>query len=179
MRLSLFGRSGTGCTYSSLLLAYGLCGDWSKVALIDTEARSLQVLDLPEGVRYTFRDIARGPDDKAYILASDGSIHVLDPASGELVDAFPVVEPWESPVEWQDPHPAIVVAGDIAYVTEPAAAEIHAVDLTSGEVVATATIDATPNEIAACAKKAGVLPSGARGVGEVMRRAWRPRRRPA
>jgi hypothetical protein len=37
VRLSLFGRSGSGKTYSSLLLAYGLCGDWGKVALIDTE----------------------------------------------------------------------------------------------------------------------------------------------
>ena len=121
------------------------------VTVIDTEAATLEVVDLPEGVEYTFRDIARGPGDLAYILSADGSVHVFDPETRELVDAFPVVEPWESPVEWQDAHPAIVVDGDIAYITEPASNEIHAVDLTTGEVVASATLDVTPNEIAVAA----------------------------
>lgn len=121
------------------------------VAVIDTEAGTLEVVDLPEGVEYTFRDIARGPEDLAYILATDGSVHVFDPAAGEIVDAFPVIEAWEGPAEWQNPHPAIVVEGDIAYVTEPASDEIHAVDLTTGEIVATATLDITPNEIAVAA----------------------------
>jgi hypothetical protein len=121
------------------------------VTLIDTEAGTLEVVDLPDGVEYTFRDIARGPGDLAYILATDGSIHVLDPETGEIVDAFPVVEAWEGPSEWQDPHPAIVVSGDIAYVTEPASDAIHAVDLTTGEVVATATLDVAPNEVAVAA----------------------------
>ncbi|WP_106815016.1 zinc metallochaperone AztD [Microbacterium timonense] len=121
------------------------------VTVIDTEAATLEVIDLPEGVEYTFRDIARGPQDLAYILASDGSIHVFDPAAGEITDAFPVIEAWQGPAEWQDPHPAIVVIDDIAYVTEPAADAIHAVDLTTGEVVASATLDITPNEIAVAA----------------------------
>lgn len=121
------------------------------VTVIDTEAATLEVVDLPEGVEYTFRDIARGPGDLAYILAADGSVHVFDPETRELVDAFPVVEPWESPVEWQDPHPAIVVDGDIAYITEPAADRIHALDLTTGEIVASVTLDVTPNEVAVAA----------------------------
>lgn len=123
----------------------------SAVTLIDTEAKSYEVVELPEGVEYTFRDVARGPEDLAYILSADGSIHVLDPESGEIVDEFPVIDAWEGPVEWQDAHPAIVVAGDIAYVTEPAANSIHAVDLTTGEVVASAELDVTPNELAAVA----------------------------
>ncbi|WP_218012946.1 hypothetical protein, partial [Bacillus toyonensis] len=69
----------------------------------------MKVVPLPEGVSYTFRDLARGPKDLGYILATDGSIHVIDPASGELVDEYPVIAAWEGPVEWQDPHPAIVV----------------------------------------------------------------------
>ena len=123
----------------------------SAVTLIDTEAKTLEVVDLPEGVEYTFRDVARGPEDLAYILSTDGSIHVLDPASGEITDSFPVIDVWEGPAEWQDAHPAIVVAGDIAYVTEPAANSVHAVDLTTGKVVATAELDVTPNEIAPAA----------------------------
>lgn len=40
LRLALFGRAGTGKTCSALLLAYGITGDWGKIALIDTEQRS-------------------------------------------------------------------------------------------------------------------------------------------
>jgi hypothetical protein len=123
----------------------------SAVTLIDTEAKTQRVVDLPEGVEYTFRDVARGPDDLAYILASDGSIHVLDPESGEITESWPVVEAWDGPVEWQDPHPAIQVAGDIAYVTEPASEQVHAVDLTTGEVVASTELEVTPNELAVAA----------------------------
>lgn len=123
----------------------------SAVTLIDTEAKTLEVVDLPGGGGYTFRDIARGPEDLAYILSSDGSIHVLDPESGEFTHSFPVVEAWEGPAEWQDAHPAIVVAGNIAYVTEPASNQVHAVDLTTGDVRASTDLDVTPNEIAPAA----------------------------
>ncbi|WP_120493727.1 zinc metallochaperone AztD [Microbacterium phyllosphaerae] len=123
----------------------------SAVTLIDTEAKTLEVVDLPAGVEYTFRDIVRGPEDLAYILSSDGAIHVLDPETGEITDSFPVVEAWEGPAEWQDAHPAIVVAGNVAYVTEPASNSVHAVDLTTGEVLASTELDVTPNEIAPAA----------------------------
>lgn len=36
-RIAVTGPSGSGKTLSSLYLAYGITGDWSKVALIDTE----------------------------------------------------------------------------------------------------------------------------------------------
>ncbi|MBZ4487334.1 hypothetical protein LQ938_00750 [Microbacterium sp. cx-55] len=123
----------------------------SRVTLIDTEAKTLDVVPLPEGVEYTFRDIARGPGDLAYVLGTDGAIHVLDPATGDLTAEYPVIGAWEGPVEWQDPHPAIVVSGDIAYVTEPAANAVHAVNLTTGEIVATTTLDVQPNEVAVAA----------------------------
>ena len=37
LRLALAGPSGAGKTLSALYLAYGITGDWSKIALIDTE----------------------------------------------------------------------------------------------------------------------------------------------
>jgi hypothetical protein len=118
------------------------------LTVIDTDAGTLDVVDLPEGVGYTFRDVARGPGDLAYVIATDGAIHTLDPATRELTGSLPVIEPWEGPAEWQDPHPSIKVSGDVAYVTEPATREVHAVDLVSGEVLATATLDVEPNEVA-------------------------------
>lgn len=37
IRLGLSAVSGGGKTYSALLIAYGLCDNWEKIALIDTE----------------------------------------------------------------------------------------------------------------------------------------------
>ena len=37
LRLNISAPSGAGKTYSALRMAKGLCGDWSKVAVIDTE----------------------------------------------------------------------------------------------------------------------------------------------
>lgn len=121
------------------------------VTVIDTEAQTLEVVDLPAGVSYTFRDIARGPGDLAYILSSDGAIHVFDPAARTITESYPVIEAWESPVAWQDAHPAIVIDGDIAYITEPASNAVHAVDVTTGKILASTTLDVTPNEIAVAA----------------------------
>lgn len=40
IRLGISSVSGGGKTYSALNIAYGLCGDWSKVVIIDTENNS-------------------------------------------------------------------------------------------------------------------------------------------
>jgi hypothetical protein len=37
IKLGIQGCSGSGKTMSSLLIAFGLCGDWNKIAVIDTE----------------------------------------------------------------------------------------------------------------------------------------------
>ncbi|WP_276133512.1 AAA family ATPase [Polluticoccus soli] len=43
IRMSLQGPSGSGKTHSSLLLAFGLCGDWNKIAVVDTEHHSAEL----------------------------------------------------------------------------------------------------------------------------------------
>ena len=40
IKLAIQGCAGSGKTYSALLLAYGLCGDWTKIAVIDSENNS-------------------------------------------------------------------------------------------------------------------------------------------
>jgi hypothetical protein len=123
----------------------------TELALIDTEAKTMQVVDLPDGISYTWRDVARGPGDDVYLLGSDGNLHVLDETTGAITASYPVIDPWESPVEWQDPHPALVVHGGVAYVTEPAKGSLHAIDLATGEVIASAELNGTPNELAIAA----------------------------
>ena len=43
MKMALQAVSGGGKTYSALLLAYGLCSNWNKIAVIDTENRSSEL----------------------------------------------------------------------------------------------------------------------------------------
>lgn len=40
IKIGLQGSSGSGKSYSALLLAYGLAGDWPKIAVIDSENNS-------------------------------------------------------------------------------------------------------------------------------------------
>ena len=40
LRISLSAPSGAGKTVAALKLAYGICGDWSKIYMIDTERES-------------------------------------------------------------------------------------------------------------------------------------------
>ena len=122
--------------------------DLTELLLIDTVAKTSTVLDLPEGVGYTWRDVARGPNDEAVLLGNDGQLHLIDVTTGDITATYPVIEAWEPPIEWQDAHPALTVLGDTAYVTDTATSSVHAVDLATGEITATAELDAAPIEIA-------------------------------
>ena len=43
LKCALQGPSGSGKTKSALYIAYGLCGAWDKIAVIDTENRSAEL----------------------------------------------------------------------------------------------------------------------------------------
>lgn len=116
-----------------------------RISLIDTTTNTLQLVDL--STSYSFRSLARGPHGEALVLGTDGAIHVVDPESAEVTSSIPVVDAWEEPLVWQEPRPTIFVNGHTAYVTEPAANEIHAVDIHDGEITASATLPQTPNEL--------------------------------
>lgn len=152
-----YGRTGNLFTTDTSSVAVGDYNDdpdsegylLDQIALIDAASGKYTVADLPDGVGFTFRDLARGPGDEAVVLGDDGALHTFDETSGEQLDSFPVIDAWEGPAEWQDAHPAVKVAGDIAYVTDPAERKVHAVDLTTGKVVASSdALPGVPNEIA-------------------------------
>ncbi|GAA3867014.1 zinc metallochaperone AztD [Streptomyces sedi] len=116
-----------------------------RVSLIDTASGELELVDL--GTSYTFRSLARGPHGEALVLGTDGRIHVIDPESGEVTDQVEVLDEWQEPLEWQQPRPALFVRDHTAYVTDPEANEIHAVDIESGEILTTGELSQAPNEI--------------------------------
>lgn len=45
MKMALQGPSGAGKTYSALLIGFGLCGNWEKIAVVDTENHSASLYD--------------------------------------------------------------------------------------------------------------------------------------
>ncbi|MCT1478285.1 hypothetical protein [Microbacterium sp. p3-SID336] len=148
-----FGRTGNAYVSDTSAIAFG---DYktdpdqegyflSQLVRIDTASRELSVIDLPEGVEYTWRGVGRSAHDDVVVLGADGSLTVLD-EQGEVQDSWSVIDAWESPTEWQEPHPGLRVVGDIAYVTEPAKSRMVAVDLHSGEIVAETALDVVPNE---------------------------------
>ncbi|MGW5376347.1 zinc metallochaperone AztD [Nocardia sp. NPDC003999] len=116
-----------------------------RVSLIDTVTGTLRLVDL--GTSYTFRSLARGPHGEALVLGTDGRIHVIDPVAGAVVRTIPVTGSWQEPLEWQKPRPALFVRGDVAYVSDPAAKQVHRVDLATGAKTASVTLPSTPNEV--------------------------------
>jgi hypothetical protein len=120
----------------------------SQLVITDTVAKTSTVIDMPAGAEYTWRGVVRDSDDLAWVLGTDGALHQLDPATGEFGESYAVISAWEGPAVWQDAHPALSILGDTAFVTEPDTHSIHAVNLTTGEIVATTELDGTPNEIA-------------------------------
>lgn len=117
----------------------------TRVSLTDTATGELRLVDLPAS--YSFRSLGRGDAGEALVLGTDGALHVIDPATGELTRSVPVVEAWEEPEEWQQPRPTLFVHDGTAYVSEPATDELHAVDVETGEVFASTVLPVTPNEV--------------------------------
>ncbi|MQM24216.1 zinc metallochaperone AztD [Glycomyces albidus] len=116
-----------------------------RVSIIDTETGELRLLDV--GTSYSFRSLGRGPAGEGLLLGTDGALHVIDMANAAVVESIPVVEAWEEPLEWQEARPTLFVRGGTAYVTEPAASKIYAVDLATGDITAEAELPNPANEV--------------------------------
>ncbi len=119
----------------------------TRVSLIDTATDELRLVEL--GTSYSFRSLARGPHGEALVLGTDGAIHVIDPATGTVIERVQVVDAWEEPLDWQQPRPSLVVADHTVYVTDPATRRVLALDAHSLERTAETTLEGIPNELAA------------------------------
>lgn len=148
-----YGRSGTlaGSDESSVVMGdYKVDEDAeqehpTRVTLADTADGSSQLVEL--GTSYSSRSLARGPEGEALVLGTDGKVHVIGPDTGKETDAWDVVDEWDEPAEWQAPRPSLYVQGDRGYVTDPDNNEIHVIDLTDGEILTSAELPETPNEL--------------------------------
>ncbi|MFA4896539.1 zinc metallochaperone AztD [Microbacterium sp.] len=120
----------------------------TDIALVDTEAKTLDKVALPDGISYTFRGVTRVDSGDAVLIGSDGRLHVIDPATGAVTASYDAIGAWEGPSEWQQPHPAIAALGDVVYVTDAANSTIITLDAATGEILATGELPHVPNEIA-------------------------------
>lgn len=89
LKVGFSGASGFGKTYSALLMAYGVTGDWSKIAVIDTENGSADLYsDLGE-----YNTITMDPpySPERYIEA----IKTCEKAGIELVIIDSITHEWD------------------------------------------------------------------------------------
>jgi len=95
IRLGLSAVSGGGKTYSAMMIAYGLCGDWDKVAVIDTESRSAHLyahlgdynilqLDAPYAPERYIEAIKTCEDAGMEVIIIDSITHEWDGKGGCL-----------------------------------------------------------------------------------------------
>ena len=61
------------------------------------------------------------------------------------------MESWTEPDDWQAGGPAVFTREDAVYVSDPATRQIHLVDLQSGTVSASTTLEQAPNELSGAA----------------------------
>jgi len=125
----------------------------TRVSLVDTASRQITLVET--GASYSFRSLGRGPHGEALVLGTDGALRVIDPATGAITRTIAVTGAWTEPDDWQAPRPTLFVLDHTAYVTDPATKTVHAVDVESGEVYASTTLDVVPNELTGASGLAG------------------------
>lgn len=116
-----------------------------RFTLTDTTTGTLRVV--PIEASYSFRSLDRGPAGEAVILGTDGALHVYNAATAQPIARHPAIGAWTEPDDWQDPMPNLHVQEGIAYVTDPAARRLVAVDLGSGETIAETQLEQTTIEL--------------------------------
>ncbi|WP_332913932.1 AAA family ATPase [Algoriphagus boritolerans] len=91
--------SGAGKTYSSLLLAYGLTTNWTKIAVIDTENQSA---DLYANLgQYNVISISSPHTPEKYVEA----IEICENAGMEVIVIDSISHEWETLLDIQSNMP--------------------------------------------------------------------------
>ncbi|MDX1875858.1 zinc metallochaperone AztD [Mycolicibacterium sp. 120266] len=105
-----------------------------RFTLTDTTTGALRVV--PIDASYSFRSLDRGPAGEAVILGTDGHLHVFDPVTAQRTAHLPAIGAWAEPDAWQSPMPNLHIQDGIAYVSDPDARRLVAVNLADGAIVA-------------------------------------------
>ncbi len=94
IKMGLIGPSGSGKSMGAVLTAFGICGDWSKVAIVDTENHSA---DLYAHIgSYNVLSLSAPFTPEKYIQA----IEVCEKAGMEVIIIDSVTHEWENLLEY-------------------------------------------------------------------------------
>ena len=94
IKLALQGCAGSGKTFSALLLAFGLCNDWSKIAVIDSENGSA---DLYAHLgQYNVLPLQDNFTPETYVEA----IRVCEQAGMEVIIIDSISQCWDNLLEY-------------------------------------------------------------------------------
>lgn len=93
LRMGLVGTSGSGKTLGALYIAYGMTGDWDKVALIDTEHERGRFYanrsDLPtETGEFFYQPMSAPYSPEKYIAYVNEACETVGPDGVIIVDSF-------------------------------------------------------------------------------------------
>ncbi len=91
LRMAVVGPSGSGKTLSSLYAAFGITGDWSKIALIDTEHERgrfyAERSDLNTG-KFFYASLTPPYSPQRYIEYVNDAAKIVGPDGVVIVDSF-------------------------------------------------------------------------------------------
>lgn len=94
IKMGLQGPSGSGKTMGALLTAFGLCGDWSKIGVIDTENHSAELY--AHLGTYNVLQLSAPFTPEKYIQALD----VCEKAGMEVIVIDSTTHEWENLLEF-------------------------------------------------------------------------------
>lgn len=89
IKMAIQGPSGSGKTMGALIVAFGLCNDWSKIAVIDTENHSAELYS--HLGRYNVVNIGSPYNPEKYIAA----INLCEQSGMEVIIIDSISHEWE------------------------------------------------------------------------------------
>ncbi len=121
-----------------------LFGDFGEKALVrvDVAVGTSEVITIPEAL-WEFRF---HPDDasKLLTLTTDGSLNVIDAASGTIESSVQVVDAFTIPEEWGEPRPSLATIPGHTLVSDPITGRIFTVHLADMEVEGSYKVNGVP-----------------------------------
>lgn len=129
-----------------------LAGNYTRTQLVlaDTATGTTRLVDL--GMPYG--SFTRDAHADVIVLATDGKVHTIDPATGAIESSVAAVPAWEVPADFSAPRPQMTVVGHHALVTDPRTSRVVQVDLEAERITRSVTVPVVP---------AGLLATGAAG----------------
>lgn len=122
-------RAGTLAASNDGAYLFGNHADETRngVIRIDVTTGAVEEVSFGADVKVARFAVPPGLDDALVVLTTDGTVHVIDVATFEVVHTWDVVAPFTT--GHGTPSPALAVADDVAYVSDTAMGRVHELEI--------------------------------------------------